>query len=994
MKPAIRIIKTALLCFLMFAFAESNAQLLPTTFTTTQGQCVDLGIDTNVNGITIDSFTILSPPANGQIILLGGLPDSWFYCPDSGFVGTDQAFVYYCVIGGTFPVCDSAQFTFIVEPPSTCNLSVSLQSGSCAGPLPSLMAVVTGGIPPYTYLWSDSSTGSSTCNANPGVLYCVQVTDSRGCTDVDCDSLSTGCNLTIAIQNGPCAGPLPSLMAVVTGGNPPYQYLWNNGNANDVICNLATGAYCVTVIDANNCSVSSCQQVGGGCQLVATVFMDSSNCLIPVVNGGTPPFTYTWSDNSTGSTLCNVNSLNTYYVVVTDSNGCVFTATYGGGCQITAVVVVDSMMCGGSNGLYIVLSGGNAPYTYAWSDGSTTSSICPNNPGTYCVTITDAQGCMDIQCGNTGGGCQINVTLVSDSLNNCLDPVVSGGTPPYSFFWSDSSTGSFLCNVTPGASYCVTVVDANGCAAAACNGANQPCTFTYTQNGPALQTLVVFVASFDQQLNPANIIWDLGDGTTASGFQITHFYNACDFVFDVTMTLVDTNGNNLCSYSQYVYVYCDSMNRYCQSSFVFYQDSTNNMTFHFIDQSVYNPVAYQWDFGDGNFSSAQNPSHTYITAGIYNVCLVVTDATGCASTSCQQVNAGNVQIQDLAVYHYHYTTVTPGFPLWSNLSYCNYGTILMSGTVEYRYPTGTTFVSATPAPASHDASQRLLTFNFSNLLPGTCGYIAVDLNVDASLPLGSVANDTVWVKPIAGDINPANNISTITETVIGSWDPNDKAVSPKGIGDDGEIPMNTQTLVYKIRFQNTGTAPAVNVVIRDAIDTNIDLTSVRVMDASHEHITQIIGNELVVTFNNIMLPDSNSNEPESHGYIQVVANLKPGLTEGTQISNTAAIYFDFNEPVITNTVVNTMKDATGIRQIAGFNFSIMPNPAQEQILLTGKFSRNAQYEIINELGQIVLNDDITSDKMQVNIKDLKPGMYFVKIISNDKTGVQRLVVSR
>lgn len=923
MKPTFTFTKTALLCCLMFTFTQSYAQLFPVTYTTTQGQCVDLHIDSFLSGsgLTLDSFSVTSGPLNGQLIP-GGRPDSWFYCPDTGFVGTDHANVYYCISGGTFPVCDSTQFIFVVQP--------------------------------------------ANCNT-----------------------------LTVAVQNGPCAGPLPSLEAIVTGGSAPYSYQWSNGSTTSVLCNLATGTYCVTVFDANGCSVSSCLNVGGGCQMVVSLVLDSSGCLVPVVNSGTPPFSYMWSDNSTGSTLCNVNPLNTYYVIVTDANGCVFTATYSGGCQITAAVVVDSMMCG-RNGLTAVISGGNPPYTYAWDDGSTASSICPINPGIYCVTITDAQGCSDVQCGTIGGGCQLTAVIVEDSINNCLTVVATGGTQPYQYLWSDGSVlnTATLCNIVPGVSYCVSVIDVNGCVGTACNGTNQPCTFTYTQNGPALQTLVVFVASFDQQLNPANIVWDLGDGDTASGFQITHVYNACDFVYDVTMTLVDTTGNNLCSSSQNVYVYCDSINRYCQSSFRFYQDSVDNMTFHFIDQSVYNPVVYQWDFGDGTFDTTANPSHTYTTAGLYNVCLVVTDATGCASTSCQQVNAGNVQIQDLAAYHYHYTTVTPGFPLWVNLSYCNYGTTMMNGTVEYRYPAGTVFLSATPTPVAHDVAQRLLTFNFNNLLPNTCGYIAVDLNVAASLPLGSVANDTMWVRPIAGDVNPADNISTVSEVVIGSWDPNDKAVSPKGIGDDGEIPVNTQTLSYKIRFQNTGTAPAVNVVIRDAIDNNIDLTSVQVMDASHEHITEIIGNELVVTFHNIQLPDSNANEPESHGYIQVVANLKPGLAEGTQIHNTAEIYFDFNEAVITNTVVNTLKDATGIRHIAGFDFRLMPNPAQEQIMLSGKFSRDAQYEIINELGQIVLSDEVTSDRMSVNIKGLKPGIYFVKIISSDKTGVQRFVVKR
>lgn len=929
MKTISKISKTALLCVLfLFAAKSGSAQLFPATFTTTQGQCVDLGIDSFLagSGLTLDSFSVAGAPQHGQLVP-GGRPGSWFYCPDSAFTGTDQAMVYYCVSGPTFPICDSVMLTFVVQPAGLCN------------------------------------------------------------------------TLTVVIQPGPCAGPLPSLQATATGGTPPYQYWWSNGMTNDVVCNLTTGSYCVAVIDANGCSVSSCQSVGSGCQLTVSVAMDSSGCLVPSVTGGVMPYSYLWSDSSTGSVLCNFNPLNLYWVVVTDDSGCAVTATYGIGCQIAVVVFADSMSCGGGNGLTAVVTGGTQPYTYLWNTRSTGTTICPTIAGQYCVTVTDAQGCADVQCGTAGGGCRLTVALSYDSLNNCITPAVAGGTPPYTYFWSDGSMQPTHCNVAPDTAYCISVADANGCTGSACSGQNQGCSFSYTQGTPGLASVVVFAASFDSLLNPANVTWDLGDGNSGSGFQFTHIYDTCDVVYTVTMTLVDSLGNNLCSYTQPVYVYCfPDSNRYCQAYFYSYQvpDSNGNispLTFHFADQSVYSPATYQWDFGDGNSSALPNPQHTYATGGLYNVCLVITTADGCSSTYCEQVNAGNVPVQDLSVYLYHYTTVTPGFPLWVNLSYCNYGTILMNGTVEYRYPAGTTFVSATPPPTSHNAAQRLLTFDFTNLLPGTCGSIAVDLTVSPSLSLGSVANDTMWVKPIAGDNNPADNISTVTEMVTGSWDPNDKAVSPKGYGDDGEIPMSTQTLSYKIRFQNTGTAPAQNVVLRDVIDSNIDLASVKVMDASHEHITQIIGSELVVTFNNIMLPDSNSNEPASHGYIQVVADLKPGLSEGAQILNTAEIHFDFNEPVITNKVVNTLKNATGIRQIAGLEFSILPNPAQDEIVLLGKFSRNAQYEVLNGLGQAVLSGNVTSDHTKISLAKLNAGIYFVQVKSAAQSGVERLVVT-
>ncbi len=845
MKTTIRLCNALLFIAFMTSAVESSAQVFPTTFTTNQGQCIDLGIDT-IPGITVSTFNVLSGPYNGQLIP-GFRPGSWIYCPDSLFTGYDSAYVYACISGPLIPICDTVILRFIVQ------------------------------------------------QGNP-------------------------CNLAATIIGGPCAGPLPSLQVIASGGTLPYAYLWNTGSTSDVLCNLTSGTYCVTVTDSIGCSVSSCATVPGGCQLTSVITQDSSGCLMVTTTGGAPPYSYSWANGDSTSYTCNVAPAIPQCVVVTDANHCEDTVCFNGGCQLSVTIIP-----GWHGDLIAQTTNGNSITGILWSTGETTTSIYPQNSGTYCVTLTDS--------------------------NNC------SGTACYNY---QTST---------------------------------PCFFTYTnQSTPLGSALVVFSAFTDSSLNGATIMWDMGDGGTLTGNTVTYVYAVCD-TFTVTMTVVDSLGNILCSYNQFIFP-CSPNNTFCQARFAASQDSANNLSYHFTDLSVYNPTTFQWDFGDGSSSTLQNPTHIYSAAGVYNVCLVITDSSGCSSTFCKQINAGNFQVMDLSAHLFHFTTVTPGFPLWTRLTYCNNGTSMRNGTAEYRYPAGTTLASSTPAPVNHDPAQRLLTYNFSNLLPGTCRSITVDLMVSNSLPLGSVANDTMWVLPITGDANPSDNISTISAFVIGSWDPNDKAVSPMGLGDDGEIPVNTQTLSYKVRFQNTGTAPAQNVVIRDEIDNNIDLTTVQVTDASHEHITQIIGNELVVTFNNIQLADSNANEPASHGFIQIIANLKPGLTEGTQIFNTAEIYFDFNEPVITNTVVNTLKDeSTGIGRVDGLEFSIVPNPAQNKIMLAGRFDRNSTFEMMNSLGQIVLSGGIKSGKSEISIEDFNAGVYFIRIRSSDKVGVRRLVIN-
>jgi gliding motility-associated-like protein len=144
--------------------------------------------------------------------------------------------------------------------------------------------------------------------------------------------------------------------------------------------------------------------------------------------------------------------------------------------------------------------------------------------------------------------------------------------------------------------------------------------------------------------------------------------------------------------------------------------------------------------------------------------------------------------------------------------------------------------------------------------------------------------------------------------ILDSYDPNDKQVYPSGVTSQHNI-IGTEELEYVIRFQNTGTAPAYNVIVRDAIDESLDLSTLNVGASSHNYSFKVEGEgkaELVWTFNNIMLPDSTSDEPGSHGFIKYKIKPLKGLARGTKIRNKAGIYFDFNSPVITNEVFNTI----------------------------------------------------------------------------------------
>jgi hypothetical protein len=352
-------------------------------------------------------------------------------------------------------------------------------------------------------------------------------------------------------------------------------------------------------------------------------------------------------------------------------------------------------------------------------------------------------------------------------------------------------------------------------------------------------------------------------------------------------------------------------------------------------------------------------------------------------------------VQDLQAYLFHASTVTPGFPLYTYVAFYNNGTIRMNGTVTYRYPLGMHYTTAEPAPANIDATNRLLTFTYDSLLPGVADYAFVNLAVDSNLPLSTLVYDTMWVYPMAGDVNPADNISYITDSAVGAWDPNGKSVSPKGQGEKGLIDANTSAVSYLIHFQNTGSAPAHQVVVRDTMSDYIDLSTVRVTSASFAHVAQVIGNVLVVSFENINLPDTGTSLLASQGNFTVQANLKPGLLGGSQIFNTANIYFDANAVVVTNTVVNTIPGGlTNINSLGDLEFALMPNPASTEVMIKGGFDAASTYELDNMLGQPVMKGNLSLTGATLHTGDLSPGIYLVKVTSGSRIGTKRLALAR
>ncbi len=224
----------------------------------------------------------------------------------------------------------------------------------------------------------------------------------------------------------------------------------------------------------------------------------------------------------------------------------------------------------------------------------------------------------------------------------------------------------------------------------------------------------------------------------------------------------------------------------------------------------------------------------------------------------------------------------------------------------------------------------------------------------------------------------------------GAFDPNDKQSFPKGFGDNHYIKRN-QDIDYLIRFQNTGTDTAFNIVIRDTLSDHLLWGSVRPGVSSHPYDFKTAGEGVLeFIFEDIMLPDSNVNEPNSHGFVQFKISQIPDLEDETVIENSAAIYFDFNEPIITNNTWLTVgADFVSANQkvfVDNFSVDIMPNPFHTSTLfkINGMSLQNGKLLILDAMGRTISQKTFSGNVFRLKGNELNSGLYFYQIVDDEE----------
>lgn len=580
---------------------------------------------------------------------------SWFACSDhttglGNFMivngdSTGQQ-VWYETIPGVIP---NTNYTFSVWVCSVYPISpAQLQFSINGTPLGNIFSA-----PATTCTWqqfyivwnSGSSTSAliSILNLNPtaqGNDFGLDDISFRECTlcpatatvtITEPTTLTAASTQTDPLCNGDANG---TAVANPAGGTPGYTYVWTNGQTTQTASGLTAGNYSVTVTDMNGCSAVHAYSLADPALLTSSASAAAIQCFggsaTATVNaaGGTPGYTYVW--NSGQSTSAASLPSGSYTVLITDAKGCISTNTLSISqpALFTSSAVQTPILCnGGTTTASVTVTGGTAGFTYSWNNGQTTSAASSLTSGNYSVIITDANGCTSTATLSITQPALLSSSLSGSSIacnggTATASVTASGGTPGYSYSWSNGQTTSAIANLGAG-NYSVSVTDANGCSGTA--------NLSITEPTPLMLS------------NACNDSICAGDTTllsvTASGGTPNYTYSwlpgpvagqsipvspTSSTIYFVTTT--DANG-------------CVSSAQTCSVSVLpspnaQFDTLSNGMfgaTYSFSDMSS-GGTSWLWLFGDGTTSTMQNPIHTFPGSGTYTVTQIVFNQFGCPDT--------------------------------------------------------------------------------------------------------------------------------------------------------------------------------------------------------------------------------------------------------------------------------------------------------------------------------------------------------------------------
>ncbi|HVZ42120.1 MAG TPA: T9SS type A sorting domain-containing protein [Candidatus Kapabacteria bacterium] len=329
----------------------------------------------------------------------------------------------------------------------------------------------------------------------------------------------------------------------------------------------------------------------------------------------------------------------------------------------------------------------------------------------------------------------------------------------------------------------------------------------------------------------------------------------------------------------------------------------------------------------------------------------------------------------------------------------NNGTAAAAGQLRFDFDSLLVFDSSSVPPAR--TTRSALTWNLKSLAPEESGRIRVWMHVAPGTSLGMQACAHAVVD-CANDQNMGDNTQEYCCTILGSYDPNDIAVMPAGIGGFGELAHGDSVLTYTVRFENMGNDTAYRVMVVDSVSPNVDLASLALGAASHPYTLMVIGaRTLLWRFDNIMLPASSAGNGAGQGYFTYSVRLARNLPPGTQIQNHAEIYFDYNLPVATNVVISSTASQSGadVRNDAGRDAgrggAIYPNPTRGVAYIRGPLAPQSDVNVRDLMGRSVRQyRQDGSGEMMIDLSGLPSGVYIVTMQTPEGVRAERMLLQR
>lgn len=627
------------------------------------------------------------------------------------------------------------------------------------------------------------------------------------------------------------------------------------------------------------------------------------------------------------------------------------TLCYG---QLQVGFVTDDISCfGGQDGTITAqASGGTNPYSYLWATGDTAQTLTGLAAGIYTVTVTDAVG-------DTVSGFATLTEPLAMGLNfaqipsNCglnngeATVFITHGAGPYDVLWSNMGSGTAILNVAPGG-YSATVTDANGCT----QHAN-----VIVQEDSACYAVIRGRAFYDLNLN---CIMDGNDWPVA---------------------------NNLIMVSPGHLAYTNSLG--------FYSIQVPGGSYHLSS------------IGAGQYNTFTCPSSSdSIAVSIVDGDRVIVDLP-IDSPSFRDVRVNLFSHATIPGANHELTVIVlnrgpdslPSFSGYIVMDSINAGASIINPPVNV---VEDSFVIGNPSR---------LYFTITQLGPYQPIRFTV-YSVNPPIPIlniGYVLCHTAVIDPPIGyNMELPNDTSKSCRTVVAAYDPNDKQVFSNGRSVDGDALPGDSIFNYYIRFQNTGNNMAYNVTVKDTLDVTLSPSSFEFVDASHAYKVEFDGDRIVhFVFEDINLVDTSVSLIESQGYVSF--NIKIAQPEVLEIPipNQAAIYFDYNPPIFTNTVLTTRKEPVepsdtlepvdsvviGIYDIDEVRLNVSPNPASNMVSINANGRPISMVVLYNLSGKQVANQQINqANTVQLPVGEYAPGLYILQVNAGGEVYRTKLVL--